>query len=105
MFTDIDSIHNKTCDPFLSDGKETSKVNSILVVETESLEPAASFLSSAKPKQIDEEPLQQQDHNQCSLTGFVPDIPFNNFFCGLVFLITFLIDWSKAAQWMWVMQR
>ncbi|CAF2065050.1 unnamed protein product [Brassica napus] len=67
MFTGTDSIHNKTCD--LPDGKETSKVDSILVVETESLEPAASFLSSAKPKQIDEEPLQQQDHNQCSLTG------------------------------------
>lgn len=85
MFTDTNSIDNKTCDPFLSDGKETNKVDSILVVETdfttkaESLEPAASFLFSSKPKQIDEEPLQQQDHNQCSLTGFVPDFPCNNF--------------------------
>ncbi|CAN7054666.1 unnamed protein product [Brassica rapa subsp. trilocularis] len=66
MFTDTNSIDS---DPFLSDGKETSKVDSILVVETASLEPAASFLSSPKPKQIDEEPLQQQDPNQGSLTG------------------------------------
>lgn len=89
MFTDTNSIDS---DPFLSDGKETSKVDSILVVETASLEPAASFLSSAKPKQIDEEPLQQQDPNQGSLTGFVPDFPFNNFSFDLVYVITFLID-------------
>lgn len=81
MFTDSKFIDNKSCDPFLSDGKETIKVDPILVVETdlttkaESVEPAASFLSSPKPKQIDEEPLQQQDHNQRSLTGFVPDFP------------------------------
>ena len=98
MFTDIDSIHNKTCDPFLSDGKETSKVNSILVVETESLEPAASFLSSAKPKQIDEEPLQQQDHNQCSLTGFVPDFTFNNFFFWFSFSNYFLDRLKQSSS-------
>ncbi|KAG2254391.1 hypothetical protein Bca52824_084527 [Brassica carinata] len=74
MFTDTNSIDKNTCDPLLSDGKETSKVDSTLVVETEcttraeSLEPTTSFLSSSKPKQIDEEPLQQH-HNQCSLTG------------------------------------
>ncbi|XP_056847000.1 uncharacterized protein LOC108834832 isoform X2 [Raphanus sativus] len=76
MFTDSNFIDNKSCDPFLSDGKETSKVDSMLVMETdlttkaESVQPAASFLSSPKPKQIDEEPLQQQqDHNQRRLTG------------------------------------
>nr|VDD64554.1 unnamed protein product [Brassica oleracea] len=96
MFTGTDSIHNKTCD--LPDGKETSKVDSILVVETESLEPAASFLSSAKPKQIDEEPLQQQDHNQCSLTGFVPDFTFNNFFFWFSFSNYFLDRLKQSSS-------
>uniref|UniRef100_A0A1J3F813 Uncharacterized protein n=1 Tax=Noccaea caerulescens TaxID=107243 RepID=A0A1J3F813_NOCCA len=72
MFTETScSLDKKTCDPSSHD-KETSKVESILVVETdfpkaESVEPV---LFSAKTKQIDEKPL-QQDHNQRSLTGMV----------------------------------
>ncbi|CAH8284839.1 unnamed protein product [Eruca vesicaria subsp. sativa] len=78
MFTEASSLDNKTCDPPLlsDDDKETAKDDSILVVETdfttkdESLEPVVSVLSSAKPKQLDEMPL-QQDHNQRNLTGMV----------------------------------
>ncbi|KAL1188747.1 hypothetical protein V5N11_019087 [Cardamine amara subsp. amara] len=57
MFTEADSIVNKTCDE-----KETSKVDSIFLVEadstkTESLEPEVSVLSSAKTKLIDDKQL------------------------------------------------
>ncbi|XP_020891403.1 uncharacterized protein LOC9325103 isoform X2 [Arabidopsis lyrata subsp. lyrata] len=63
MFTD-----RKTCNE-----KETSKVDSILVVEddytkAESLKPVVSVLSSAKTKQIDAMPLEQSD-KQFSTTG------------------------------------
>ncbi|CAL9240792.1 unnamed protein product [Arabidopsis halleri] len=65
MFTD-----KKTCNE-----KETSKVDSILVVEddytkAESLKPVVSVLSSAKTKQIDVMPLEQSD-KQFGTTGMV----------------------------------
>ncbi|KAG7590261.1 hypothetical protein ISN44_As07g024450 [Arabidopsis suecica] len=65
MFTD-----KKTCNE-----KETSKVDSILVVEddytkAESLIPVVSVLSSTKTKQIDVMPLEQTD-KQFSTTGMV----------------------------------
>lgn len=71
MFTD-----KKTCNE-----KETSKVDSILVVEddftkAESLKPVVSVLSSAKTKQIDTMPLEQSD-KQFSTTGFAANFRFN----------------------------
>lgn len=72
MFTETScSVEKKTRDRS-SDDQETSKVDSVLVLETDfpKPEPAVSVLSSAKTNQIDEKPL-QQDHNQRSLTGFV----------------------------------
>ena len=66
LFGLADMFTNKTSDALLSDDdKETTKVDSVLVVETgfttkdESLEPAVSVLSSDKTKQLDEIPLQQ----------------------------------------------
>ncbi|KAL0801935.1 hypothetical protein Bca101_057111 [Brassica carinata] len=104
MFTDTNSIDKNTCDPLLSDGKETSKVDSTLVVETEcttraeSLEPTTSFLSSSKPKQIDEEPLQQH-HNQCSLTGLKQSSSVNEPVSTKPTLLN-LLSSTKLPHWM-----
>ncbi|XP_024008965.1 uncharacterized protein LOC18009086 isoform X2 [Eutrema salsugineum] len=74
MFIETSSIDKKTCDP-LSDEKETSKVDSTLVVEADftkgvSLDLEVSVLSSAKTKLIDDMPLEQLD-KQRSSTGMV----------------------------------
>ncbi|CAA7042599.1 unnamed protein product [Microthlaspi erraticum] len=72
MFTETSSsVDKKTRDP-LPDDKETTKVDSILVLETDSPkpEPAVSVLSSAKTDQIDDKPL-QQDHNQNRMVDFL----------------------------------
>lgn len=85
MFKETASVDNKTCDdPLLSDNdddKETTKADSVLVVETnfttkdESLEPVDSVLSSNKTKQLDEMPLQQDHHQQSSSSVNVTDAP------------------------------
>ncbi|KAL1198646.1 hypothetical protein V5N11_001806 [Cardamine amara subsp. amara] len=74
MFTEADSIVNKTCDE-----KETSKVDSIFLVEadstkTESLEPEVSVLSSAKTKLIDDKQLSSTGLKQSSSVN-VTDLP------------------------------
>ncbi|XP_010471699.1 PREDICTED: uncharacterized protein LOC104751451 isoform X2 [Camelina sativa] len=64
MFTETDSIDKrKTCHE-----KETTKLDSILVVKPDSLEPEGSVLSSAKTNQTDAKPIVQSD-NQLSSTG------------------------------------
>ncbi|CAH2067457.1 unnamed protein product [Thlaspi arvense] len=75
MFTESSSIDKKTCGPSepLSGEKETSKLDSILVVEadfkkTEPLDPEVSALSSAK---TDEKPQLEQFDKQRSSTGMV----------------------------------
>ncbi|CAH8386292.1 unnamed protein product [Eruca vesicaria subsp. sativa] len=97
MFTDTDSTYKKTYEPFLSDGKETSKVDSLLGLETdfitkaESLKRSASFQFSSKPKQIDD--------NQCSLTGLKQSSSVNAPVSTKPTLLN-LLSSSKLPHWM-----
>ncbi|VVA95388.1 unnamed protein product [Arabis nemorensis] len=68
MFTETDSIDKKICDP-LSNEKETSKVDSSLIMES-NFTKAESVLFSAKTNLIDEMPLEQSDKPRSS-TGMV----------------------------------
>lgn len=89
MFTETDTIDKKkTCDP-LSNEKETSKVDSSFIVESDFTK-AESVLFSTKTNLIEEMPLEQSDKPRSS-TGFVTNYLCNLSFDSVGFTLIFVV--------------